>query len=227
MENNKEKIENIKAACKLTDECFSHMTDLIKPGVTEKKLASEIKKFFTARGFELSFPTIAVSGSRGSEMHGKPSTKKIASGELLTLDFGCKVNGYCSDMTRTVAIGGLTRKQKEVYKTVYVAQTSALAEVCAGARCKAIDKIARDIIVEAGYGDNFIHGTGHGVSKKIHDVPTINQKSDETLREGDVITIEPGIYIEGELGVRIEDTVLVTRGSYEILTHSPKGLMYF
>ncbi|MDR2457125.1 MAG: aminopeptidase P family protein [Clostridiales Family XIII bacterium] len=221
-----EKIKNIRIACKITDECFSHILRFSKIGQTEIQIADEIKRFLLAKGAEdLSFPTIAVSGKRGSLIHGIPSSKKIQKGDFLTLDFGCKINGYCSDMTRTIAFNTISDKQKELYFIVLNAQEAATKKIKVNQSCFELDKIARDMIKKYGYGENYIHGTGHGITKEIHAAPTINQKSKEFLKTGDIITIEPGIYIENEFGLRIEDSILVTEAGFEILTKSSKKLI--
>lgn len=222
---------SIRKACDLTDQCFEHLLNFICAGMTERKIADEIKDFFEVQhGVPLSFPPIVVSGKRGVLPHGVPSDTKICAGELLILDFGCKVNGYCSDMTRTIAIGEISQKLKSYYNFVLEAQEYAVKSVCAGRPCKEIDKIARNYLASKGLDAYFIHGTGHGVTKKIHAFPFLNKKSTAVLREGDIVTIEPGIYItkssgmELEFGIRIEDTVLVKQDGYEILTKSTKEL---
>lgn len=208
---NEKEIEIISRAAALGDRCFSHILGFIKPGMSEKEVAAEIDRFLFENGAEgLAFPTICVSGERSCLPHGEPSDKFIQKGEFLTLDFGAVIDGYCGDMTRTVAIGSVTPEMRRVYDTVLEAQLAAIDFIKAGVRCFDADKIARDIITDAGYGEYFPHGLGHGVGKQVHEAPTLNSKSEEILAENMVITIEPGIYIPDRFGVRIEDLAIVT-----------------
>ncbi len=204
-------IESISNAAALGDQCFSHILGFIEPGMSEKQVADEIERFLFEGGAEaLAFDTISVSGERGCLPHGEPTDKLIQKGEFLTLDFGAVINGYCGDMTRTVAIGSITSEQRNVYEIVLEAQLAAADFIKAGVRCFDADKIARDIIVKAGYGDYYPHGLGHGVGKLVHEAPTLNGKSEEILEKNMVVTIEPGIYIPDKFGVRIEDLAIVT-----------------
>ncbi|MBP6492576.1 MAG: aminopeptidase P family protein [Clostridia bacterium] len=204
-------IESISKAAALGDQCFSHILGFIEPGMSEKQVADEIERFLFEGGAEaLAFDTISVSGERGCLPHGEPTDKIIQKGEFLTLDFGAVINGYCGDMTRTVAIGSITSEQRNVYEIVLEAQLAAADFIKAGVRCFDADKIARDIIVKAGYGDYYPHGLGHGVGKLVHEAPTLNGKSEEILAKNMVVTIEPGIYIPDKFGVRIEDLAIVT-----------------
>jgi len=166
----------------------------------------------------LSFETIVASGVRGAMPHGTASEKIIKSGEMVTIDFGCVLDGYCSDMTRTVAIGTPDSRMKEIYDVVQSAQTAAIAGIRAGVKCSDADKIARDIIKDAGYGENFGHSLGHSVGIEIHESPNLSPKSKDTLAPGNVVTVEPGIYIENLGGVRIEDVVAVTADGVAILS---------
>lgn len=219
-------LESIGKAQDLTDLCFSHMLTFIKPGLTELDVALEIELFLRRKGAErLSFETICVSGVRTSLPHGEPSRKVIEKGELITLDFGCVVDGYCSDMTRTVALGHIDKEQKEIYEVVLNAQMAACDALREGVNCSDIDKVARDIINEAGFGKAFGHGTGHGVGLEIHEAPLLNARSKEVLREGMVVTIEPGIYFPQRFGVRIEDLAFVTSSSIINMTKSKKELI--
>ncbi len=204
-------IEIIGRCAALGDRCFSHILGFIRPGMSEKEVAAEIERFFFENGAEgLAFPTISVSGKRSCLPHGEPTDKLIEKGEFLTLDFGAVIDGYCGDMTRTVAIGCVTPEMRKVYDTVLAAMLAALDFIRAGVRCFDADKVARDIIKEAGYGEYFLHGLGHGVGKLVHEAPTLNSKSEETLAENMAVTIEPGIYIPDRFGVRIEDLAIVT-----------------
>lgn len=230
MENNMVKtpdqLLNIMKAEAMGDACFSHILEFMKIGMTEQQVADEIQRFLLSLGAEgLSFPTICVSGSRTEFPHGEPSDKVIEKGDLVTIDMGAIVNGYCGDMTRTVAMGHVTEQQREVYDIVLRAQRAGLAAVKTGAKCFDVDKICRDIIAEAGYGEYYIHGTGHGVGTEVHESPTLNAKSKETLEEFMPVTIEPGIYLPGKFGVRIEDLAIVTDFGIINTTRSEKELI--
>lgn len=204
-------IETISRAAALGDRCFSHILGFIEPGMTEKRIAEEIERFLYDGGAEgLAFDTISVSGERSCLPHGEPTDKVIQKGEFLTLDFGAVIDGYCGDMTRTVAIGFVTDEMKRVYDTVLEAQLAAIDFIKAGVACFNADKVARDIIANAGYGEYYPHGLGHGVGTLVHEAPTLNSKSSEILEKDMVITIEPGIYIPNKFGVRIEDLAIVT-----------------
>ena len=208
---NQQEIESISKAAALGDRCFSYILGYIEPGMTERQVADEIERFLYANGAEgLAFDTISVSGERSCLPHGEPTDKIIEKGEFLTLDFGAVINGYCGDMTRTIAIGSVTPEMKKVYDTVLEAQLAAIDMIKAGVRCFDADKTARDIITSAGYGEAFPHGLGHGVGTEVHEAPTLNAKSEETLETNMVITIEPGIYLPEKFGVRIEDLAIVT-----------------
>ncbi|MDR0424621.1 MAG: aminopeptidase P family protein, partial [Clostridiales Family XIII bacterium] len=226
MTKNAEALLSIAKAQALGDACFSHILTYIRPGVSEKAIADEIERFLIEGGAEgLAFPTICVSGVNSAQPHGEPSDKPIEEGELLTMDFGAIIEGYCGDMTRTVAIGEIPQKQLEVYNIVLEAQKAALAAVRDGVPCAHIDKIARDIITEAGYGSNYVHSTGHGVGREVHEDPRLGASSTDILAEGMPVTVEPGIYIPGEFGVRIEDLAIVTKFGIINLTHSEKQLI--
>ena len=222
----REEKEKILAAQAIAEKAFDNILGFIREGVTEKEIALELDYFMLRNGAEaLSFETIAVSGANSSMPHGVPSDKKIEKGDFITLDFGAVVDGYHSDMTRTLAVGAVSSKQAEVYETVLRAQLASLESLAAGVTCKAADAAARDIITAAGYGENFGHGTGHGVGIEIHEAPRLSPKSDAVLIPGDVITVEPGIYIPGEFGVRIEDMAFITANGCENLTKTPKSLI--
>lgn len=221
-----EEILNIMKAEAIGDIAFEHMLDYIKPGMTEIQISDEIERTLRSLGAEgLSFETIAVSGVNSNQPHGVPSEKKIEEGDFLTMDFGAVYNGYCADMTRTVAIGYATEEMKEVYDIVLRSQLAGLAAVKAGVKCFDVDRASRSIIEEAGYGEYYIHGTGHGVGREVHEPPTLNTKSDEILYENQAVTIEPGIYIPDKFGVRIEDLAIVTSFGIINCTKSKKELI--
>ena len=172
----------------------------------------------------LAFPIIAVSGARSSLPHGQPTANKVSGGDFLTFDFGARYEGYCSDETRTFVIGPLDKKHKEVYEVVLEAQMAGLEAAKPGVLGKDIDKAARKVIDDAGYGQYFGHGAGHGVGLNVHEGPSAGKKGDTVLVPGMVVTVEPGIYIPGFGGCRIEDLVVITEGGKEILSSSPKDL---
>lgn len=216
----------IAKAAALGDACFSYILTRIKPGVSEKSIAAEIEKFFMENGASaLAFPTICVSGINSNQPHGEPTDKLLCEGDFLTMDFGAVYDGYCGDMTRTVAVGQVTDEQRNVYDVVLRAQLAGLAKVSDGVSCFDVDKVARDIIEDAGYGEYYVHGTGHGVGREVHEPPTINRKSKQTLLENMPVTIEPGIYIPEKFGVRIEDLAIVTKFGIINLVGSPKDLI--
>ena len=221
-----DEIENIKKAQKLTDDTFSYILNFIKAGKTETEIALLMEFYMRKSGSEgASFDFIVVSGKNSSLPHGVPTDKPIEKGDLVTMDFGAVVNGYHSDMTRTVAVGNVTDEQEKVYKTVLKAQEESLKAIKAGAVCKDIDKIARDIIDSAGYKNCFGHGLGHSVGLEIHESPCLNTRDETRLKSGIIMTVEPGIYLADEFGVRIEDMVYVTDNGYDNLTASTKDLI--
>lgn len=221
-----EEIKLIKQAQKLTDDTFSYILNRISKERTEKEIALDMEFFIRKNGGEgVAFDFIVVSGKNSSLPHGVPTDKKIADGDFITMDFGTVVGGYRSDMTRTVALTNVTEKQKLVYNTALHAQTVALKNIKPNAVCKDIDAVARNIIYSAGFEGCFGHGLGHSVGIEIHENPSFNTRDNTVLQSGIVITVEPGIYLENEFGVRIEDMVVVTESSYENLTASPKELI--
>lgn len=204
---------SIITASAMNDACFQHILGYLQPGLTEIEIAQEIYEVLKKLGAEdLAFPTIAVAGKNGANPHGIPSDYKIQEGDFLTMDFGAVVNGYCGDFTRTVAIGRVTPFMKKIYNIVLAAQLAGVDACFHGANLRDVDQAGRSIIELAGYGKYFVHGTGHGVGTQVHEEPFINTKAtdQEFLGEYMAVTIEPGIYIPGKLGVRIEDLVIVT-----------------
>ena len=223
--------EEVALVCEaqaIAERAFYHILGFIKPGVTERDIQLELDYYMLRNGAEaLSFETIAVSGVNSSMPHGVPSDKKVESGEFITMDYGAVVGGYHSDMTRTVAVGSVSAEQKKSYNTVLEAQLASMEKMAPGVSCFDADKAARDVITEAGYGEFFGHGTGHGVGVEIHEQPRVSPhaKKDELLAPGHLVTAEPGIYLPGLFGVRIEDMVLITETGSRGLTHSPKELI--
>lgn len=216
----------IRQAQALTDDTFAYITERIAVGRTERDVMLDMETYMRRRGSEgVAFDFIVVSGKNSSLPHGIPTDKAIERGDFVTMDFGAVINGYRSDMTRTVAIGAVNEEQRQVYDTVLAAQTAALAAIRTGAVCKDIDRVARDVIDRAGYGGYFGHALGHSVGLDIHENPNFSPRCDTVLTSGTVMTVEPGIYLEREFGVRIEDMVVVTKDGCENLTNSPKKLL--
>ena len=221
-----EELELIAAAERIGDEAFLHILDVLRPGMTEREAALELETHMKKNGASgLSFETIAASGVRSAMPHGAASEKRIERGELLTLDFGCIYKGYCSDMTRTVVLGKADERQREIYSVVLRAQETALGGISEGIGCAEADALARRVIEEAGYGAYFTHALGHSVGVEIHERPNFSPKSRDRLEEGNVMSVEPGIYIDGFGGVRIEDLIAVSGGKTVNFTNSPKELI--
>jgi len=219
-------LEYIKEAARIADAGFEHILDFIKPGIRERDISLELEYYMRKQGISApSFEFIVASGWRSALPHGVASDKQIEEGELVTLDFGGIYRGYCSDMTRTVAVGKYTSRQKEIYDVVLSAQLKALEQLKPGMTGVEVDKIARDVIENAGYGENFGHGLGHGVGLFIHEAPTLSYKGEIILEPGMTVTVEPGVYVPDFGGVRIEDLVVVTEMGIENFTHSPKELI--
>ena len=221
----KEEIDLIKASQQLTDEVFSHMLSFLKKGLTENEVAAEIEYYFKKNGAETAFNTIAVSGKKSSLPHGQPENVILTENSFLTLDFGAKLDGYCSDMTRTVVIGRADDEMKEIYNIVLNAQKSALENIKAGILGSSADAYARDYIKSFGYGDSFGHSTGHGLGIDVHEFPSFSPNFNKPIGENAVLSVEPGIYLEGKFGVRIEDIVVLKEDGIENLTNSDKNMI--
>ena len=224
-------IAAIRAAVAIADACFDFIRATAKVGMTEKALAWEIETFMrqTKGAARLSFDSLIGSGPQSALIHGKPSDRIIGSSgmsEFLLCDFGCELNNYCSDITRTLVVGGQpTPAMRDLYDAVFRAQEAAIAAIKPGATGKSVDSVARDLLTTAGYGEAFGHGLGHQLGRVVHDGPAFSQKAEVTLEAGMVVTVEPGAYLENLGGVRIEDDVLVTATGCEILTQSPKEMI--
>ena len=216
----------LRKACAGTDKVFADIRAIIRPGLTEKELEWALLQSVHEQGCEPSFPFIVVSGVRGSLPHGIASDKELAAGEFVTMDFGCMYRGYHADMTRTVFIGQPTAEQRRLYNIVLQANQLAAQAIRPGVTAQAVDAVARAYITEQGYGENFGHGLGHGVGLDIHERPFMSRISKDSLEKGALVTIEPGIYLPGQCGIRIEDTVLVTDTGTENLFRSPKELIH-
>ena len=213
-------------AQEITDRAFSEILKFIQPGMTEQEIAAKLQYDMLRFGAEkMSFDPIVVSGPNGSLPHGIPSAKQVQQGEFITMDFGCKYGGYCSDMTRTVALGEPTGEMRKVYQTVREAQLAGIAVTKAGVPGKSIDAAARKVIEDAGYGEYFGHGYGHSLGIEIHESPTANTREETLLPVGAVVSAEPGIYLPGKFGVRIEAVTVLTADGCMVLTKSPKELI--
>ncbi len=221
-----DELNKIRKAEEIGCRAFEHILDYIKPGVLECDIALEIEYFMKKLGASgLSFDTIAISGARTSLPHGVPTDKRVEKGDFVTLDFGCVLDGYCSDMTRTVVVGKASEEQKRIYEIVKAAQQKGLDAIRAGVKCADCDKAARDYIAACGYGQYFRHSLGHGVGLLVHELPNLSPKSEFVLEENMVVSCEPGIYIPSFGGVRIEDLVTVTKEGCENLTRVTKDLI--
>ncbi|MCM3743329.1 Xaa-Pro peptidase family protein [Sporosarcina luteola] len=226
MVKNADEIKILQQAAKIADDAFTHICTFIKPGVTELEVSNELEMFMRRQGAaSSSFDTIVASGERGALPHGVASNKVIQSGELVTLDFGALYNGYISDITRTVAVGEPSEKMKEIYVVTLAAQELALEKIKAGMTGIEADAIARDYIKSKGYGDAFGHSTGHGIGLEVHEGPALSFRSETVLVPNMTVTVEPGIYLPGIGGVRIEDDIIITEDGNVRLTHSPKELI--
>ena len=221
-----DEMKEIRAAQAITDKAFLHMLEVIKPGLCEKDLQLELDYFMLKNGATgLAFETILAAGANGSMPHAVPSMNVIKEGDFVTMDFGAAHNGYCSDMTRTVAVGKISEEQEKVYNLVLNAQLAAIDAVKAGVPCNSIDAVARDMIYGAGYEGRFGHGLGHSLGLEIHENPRFSPLCSELTEAGIVMSVEPGIYLDGQFGVRIEDIVMVTEDGCEVITNSEKKLI--
>lgn len=216
----------LRHSARISTEVFAEIKNYIKVGITEKDIANQIVFLLKAKGgSKEAFDTIAVAGENAALPHGQPTNRPLVNGDMLTLDYGGFYQGYAGDMTRTVAIGSANDKLKEYYNKVLEAQKLGVSLVKAGVMAKDIDKAVRDKLNSYDLGSYFAHSTGHGLGLEVHEMPSISYKSDIILQENMVITIEPGIYIKGWGGIRIEDTVIVKADSCEVITHADKELI--
>jgi len=218
--------ERIAAAAALTDRAFDHILGLLAPGMTEAEVAIELESFMRRNGSEgVAFPSIVASGPNSSRPHATVTGRRIEPGDPITMDFGARVGGYCADMTRTVVIGSVADEFRRVYATVLAANEAGMAAVRGGAAGVDIDRVARDSLADAGFGEHFGHGLGHGVGLEVHELPSVGPRGTRPVPAGAVITIEPGVYLEGRFGVRIEDLVHVADDGCRALSASPRGLI--
>ena len=221
-----DEIAAMRKASEISDFAFLHILGIIRPGISERDVAAEMEytmKKMGADGF--AFDTIVVSGTRSSLPHGKPTDKRIEYGDFVTMDFGARYQGYCSDITRTVVVGKPSDEQRKVYQIVLQAHMRAMNTAAPGIIGSELDAIARNTIADAGYGAYFGHGLGHGVGRVVHEMPSAGQKSTAEFTVGNVVTIEPGIYIPNWGGVRIEDMVLIVEGGNRSFHHTSKELI--
>lgn len=222
-----QEIAYITKAQRIAEAAFTKLLSSMRIGQTEKQIAAALEFIMLDMGSDgVSFPTIAASGVNSACPHAVPTDKPVQEGDFLTLDFGATYKGYHSDMTRTVVFGKPTDEMKNIYNAVWGANSDAIKAVRADISCKLVDNVARSTLDAWGYEEYFTHGLGHGVGLEIHEAPTVGSRSGTTLREGMIITIEPGVYIPGKYGVRIEDMCVVTKDGCNIITETPKTLIY-
>ena len=219
-------IDRIRRACAIADDAFESLLPRFAQGLTEQEFALELEFAMRERGASgNSFDPIIASGPNGSRPHHMPSDRVIRRNELVVCDFGCIVDGYCSDMTRTISVGDPGADARHVFEVVLESQASGRAAVAAGVACAEVDRASRDVIAEAGWADAFSHSTGHGVGLEIHEAPRVATTAGDTLLVNDVVTVEPGVYLPGVGGVRIEDTLVVGASGADALTRFPKDLV--
>jgi Xaa-Pro aminopeptidase len=218
-------IQLIKAAQRIAEKSLAELLPEIKPGITERAIAAKLDFLMRKNGSDgISFDTIALAGKNTSKPHGVPSDYAVREGDFVLLDFGATKGGYHSDMTRTFCIGEPSEKMRRVWETVKIAQERAFAAILPGEKCSSVDAAARDFIASAGFGEAFGHGLGHSVGLEIHETPSFNKSCSELLSPGNILTVEPGIYLENEFGVRIEDIAAITENGFENLTKFNKEL---
>ena len=221
MIKDEEEMHNITKACNITDDCFKYILKYIKPGMTEKQIAKEIEDYYNKYADGISFETIVASGENTSKPHAVPTNRKIQNEDIITIDMGCKVNGYCSDMTRTFFVGKILEEVKPIYDLVLKNQIQTLKDYKDGMSTRLVSKMVENDFRLHNY--DLIHSLGHGVGLEIHEPPYISYKNDTLLKENMVVTDEPGIYVPGKFGVRIEDTVQITKFGCINLTNSEKN----
>ncbi len=219
-------LEWLRAAARVGDEVFQRICLEIRPGWSEVQVANRIAYYLRELGCSgEAFPTIAVAGENAALPHGQPGTRRLQKGDMLTMDFGGFYHGYAGDMTRTIAIGAASARLQEVYSRVLEAQQKGVASIKAGIRAQALDQLVRDVLARYGLDDYFLHGTGHGLGLEIHETPNLSRHCEDILEENMVVTVEPGVYMSGWGGIRIEDTVIIGYGGCEVITASEKGLL--
>lgn len=225
MIKSKDEIEKLKKASSLADECFEYICNTIKIGMSEKEIAGLMDNYMLSNGATgLSFETIVGSGENSSQIHSTPTDRKIKFGDIILLDFGCVVEGYCSDISRTIFVGEVKEEYKKIYDIVLKSQLAGIEKITSNITAKEADLICRAVINKEGY--EFNHAVGHGVGRKVHEEPVISPKKEDVILQNDMVfTIEPGIYLENKFGVRIEDTVLLKNGKVESLNKAYKEII--
>ncbi|MDO8964723.1 MAG: aminopeptidase P family protein [Coriobacteriia bacterium] len=219
-------VEACARAAALTDAALEHVLGVIRPGMREVDVALALEVYMRSNGSEgVAFAPIVASGPNSSRPHAGVTDRVIGVGELLKMDFGARIDGYCADLTRTIVVGTASDEQRRMYEAVLAANEAALAAVRPGVPTKDVDGVARRVLTDHGYGDRFTHGLGHGVGLAVHELPTVGPRSNDVLRAGSIVTIEPGVYVPGFGGVRIEDLVAVEEGGHRLLSHAPKHLI--
>ena len=221
-----EELERIAAAAALTDRAFDHICGFVRPGMTERTIALELEVFMRSNGSDgLAFEPIVASGPNSALPHARATARAVKAGEFLKIDFGARVGGYCSDMTRTVVVGQASDRHREIHAAVLDANRAGVAAVRAGVVGKDVHEVARAVLADRGLAESFTHGLGHGVGLDVHELPGVGSKSDDVLPSQSVVTIEPGVYLEGFGGVRIEDLVVVESDGARVLSASPRELI--
>lgn len=219
-----EEIEKLRAAALLGDKCFEHICNFIKPGMTERMIAQEMNDFFMKNGASgLSFDTIVGAGRNSAFIHSTPTDNVIQEQDIILLDFGCVLEGYCSDTSRTIFVGGITDKQKEIYELVNFAHDNAVKNIRINDTLQAADLYGRKNILDAGF--DYAHALGHGVGTEVHEDPVLSPKREGLLEENMVFTIEPGIYLENEFGIRIEDTGVLTKEGIKLFSNASRKII--
>lgn len=220
-------LEALRTAVEITDKVFDEILQFFKVGIAEKEIALELGMRFKKYGEGEAFSSIVASGPNSALPHAQPGERKLKQGDFVIVDAGAKYAGYHADMTRTVVIGKVTDKHREIYDLVKKAQQAGIDAAQAGVACKVVDDATRNVIADAGYGDKYIHSTGHGIGLEVHTSPRLSQQSEEILKENNVVTIEPGVYLTGWGGVRIEDDIVVKKDGNDVLNKTSKELMIF
>lgn len=224
MRKTKEEIEKLRHASMLTDKGFAYICKTIQSGMTEKEIAKKLDDYMFSQGATgLAFDTIVGSGKNSAQIHSTPSDRVIQENDIILLDFGYVIDGYCSDMSRTIFVGSITEKQKEFYDLVYRTQMNAIENIKIGMTAKEADILGRKLILDKGM--DYAHALGHGIGTEVHEELILSPKRDTVLEEDMVFTIEPGIYLENEFGIRIEDVVLLTKHGVETLSNAPKEII--
>lgn len=220
-----DEISHIRAAAAMASRALNAVLERIKPGMTEREIAADLDDAIRRDGAqEASFPTIVASGENSARPHARPQSRTVRPGDLITIDFGAVIDGYRSDETCTIVLGRADARQEQVYEVVREAHDRAIAAIRAGVSCRSVDEAARSWIDAQGFGESFTHGTGHGVGLDVHEYPRLSAQSEAVLEAGMVVTVEPGVYLPGLWGVRIEDLMVVQRDGCEVLSKIPKKL---